>query len=63
MAAIPLAARVACPNPVDIPASATASQTEQWRLWGRDRKALADCRDRHGALAKGIEAIEGQGTK
>lgn len=63
MATIPLAARAACPDPVTIPPSATGNQAEQWRLWGRDRKALSDCRDRHGALARGILAIEGQGAK
>lgn len=62
-AAIPLAARVACPDPVTIPASAASNREEQWRLWGRDRKALANCRDRHAVLAKGVEAIEGQGAK
>jgi hypothetical protein len=48
---------------VTIPPSAAGQPSEQWRLWGRDRRALADCRDRHGALVQGIEAIEGQGAK
>lgn len=62
-ASVPLAARAACPDPVTIPPSAVGNPTEQWRLWGRDRRALADCRDRQAALAKGLDAIEGQEVK
>jgi len=62
-ASIPLAARTPCADPVTIPPTATGAPAEQWRLWGRDRRALADCRDRNAALVRGIEAIEGQGAK
>ncbi|MFN7010894.1 MAG: hypothetical protein ACK4PN_12765 [Allorhizobium sp.] len=63
MARVPLAARAPCADPVTIPPSAAGQPSEQWLLWGRDRRALADCRDRNAALVRGLEAIEGQGRK
>ncbi|MGY6709685.1 MAG: hypothetical protein ACXIVF_15305 [Rhizobiaceae bacterium] len=33
---------------------------ETGRLWAADRVALADCRDRHGALVEAVETTEGQ---
>ena len=42
---------VACDKPVDLP-SRDLAFTEVEVMWGRDRSALRECRDRHGGLAQ-----------
>lgn len=47
----PASLLVACTAPVAIPQrDLTATEVEVF--WGRDRTALRECADRHGALAK-----------
>ncbi|BCH59760.1 hypothetical protein RvVAR0630_23840 [Agrobacterium vitis] len=51
---------VDCDAPVFIPAG--TDRTAEYRLWGRDRKALADCRATNAAKADTINALQGGGT-
>ncbi|MCM2443126.1 hypothetical protein HGO34_25835 [Agrobacterium vitis] len=49
-----------CDAPVFIPAG--TDRTAEYRLWGRDRKALADCRVTNAAKADTINALQRGGT-
>ncbi|MCM2472171.1 hypothetical protein HGO38_01600 [Rhizobium sp. CG5] len=48
-------------DPVLIPKG--VGQDDQWRLWGQDRRALADCKQRDAAKAAVIAAFETQGAR
>lgn len=52
---VPQALTRACAAPVAIPHRDLAAR-EAVRLWAGDRRSLADCRDRHGALADAAAA-------
>ncbi|MGV1896703.1 hypothetical protein GOZ97_00055 [Agrobacterium vitis] len=49
-----------CDAPVFIPDG--TDRTAEYRLWGRDRKALADCRATNAAKADTINALQRGGT-
>ncbi|WP_441294089.1 hypothetical protein [Aureimonas sp. N4] len=51
---------LACADPVALP-DRDLTTAETVRLWGRDRAALGECRDRHGALSGATRAITDQG--
>lgn len=50
--------RAGCADPVTIPAD--ADQATQWRIWGADRRALADCKQRDAAKATALAALDQQ---
>lgn len=53
--------KAACADPVLIPPD--PRDEEQWRLWGQDRAALAQCKAMNAAKAAALDALEGQGTR
>ncbi|MUO27412.1 hypothetical protein BBL01_005395 [Agrobacterium vitis] len=46
-----------CPNLTFIPAD--VDRDDEYRLWGQDRKALADCRALNAAKAAIINSLQG----
>jgi len=58
-AKVPASLKQPCRPVADLPEGDLTSATTA-RLWGQDRAALGECRNRHGALVKSIEAVEGQ---
>ena len=60
LATLPQSLLLPCADPVSLP-DRDLDTAETVRLWGRDRAALGDCRDRHDALTSAARALEGQG--
>lgn len=50
---------MACVDPVKLPKRALGPG--DMSLWGQDRAALAECRDRQKALSSAIDAVMEQG--
>jgi len=53
--------RQGCADPVFIPAG--IDRNAEYRLWGQDRIALVDCKQRDAAKGKAIDALTGQGAE